>query len=67
MREATAAAIARAFARVLFDEAHGEAWSIRPEAAARMRPEHPAAASYADAAGELAARDFTSRRRSRAA
>ena len=45
-------------ARVLFDEAHGEAWSIRPEAAATMRPEHPAAASYASAARELAARDF---------
>lgn len=46
------------YARVLFDEAHGEAWSIRPEAAARMRPEHPAAASYAQAARELAERDF---------
>ena len=45
-------------ARVLFDEAHGEAWSTRPEAAARMRPEHAAAASYAGAAAALAARDF---------
>ena len=46
------------FARVLFDEAHGEAWSISAESAARMRPEHPAAASYAVAARELGARDF---------
>ena len=48
----------RTVATVLFDEHHGEAWSIRPEAAARMRPSHPAAASYARAAEELAARDF---------
>jgi hypothetical protein len=49
----------RTVAKVLFDEHHGEAWSIRPEAAARMRPSHPAAASYAAAAAELTARDFT--------
>jgi Family of unknown function (DUF6421)/Domain of unknown function (DUF4350) len=48
----------RTVARVLFDEHHGEAWSTRAEAAARMRPSHPAAASYAAAAAELAARDF---------
>ncbi len=48
----------RKVAKVLFDEHHGEAWSIRPEAATRMRPSHPAAASYAAAAGALAARDF---------
>ena len=48
----------RTTARVLFDEAHGEAWSVRPEAAAAMRPEHPGAASYATAAGALAERDF---------
>jgi hypothetical protein len=48
----------RTVARVLFDEHHGEAWSIRPEAAARMRPAHPASASYAAAAAELRARDF---------
>ena len=45
-------------ARVLFDEAHGESWSIRPQAAEGMRPEHPAAASYALAAAALAERDF---------
>jgi hypothetical protein len=48
----------RKVARVLFDEHHGEAWSIQSEAAARMRPAHPAAASYAAAATALAARDF---------
>jgi hypothetical protein len=48
----------RTVAKVLFDEHHGEAWSIRPEAAARMRPSHPASASYAAAAAELTARDF---------
>ena len=31
----------RTVATVLFDEHHGEAWSIRPEAAARMRPGSP--------------------------
>ncbi len=48
----------RTVATVLFDEHHGEAWSIRPEAAARMRPVHPAAASYGRAAAQLAERDF---------
>jgi hypothetical protein len=48
----------RTVAKVLFDEHHGEAWSIRPDAAARMRHAHPAAASYAQAASELAERDF---------
>ena len=48
----------RTVAKVLFDEHHGEAWSIRPEAAARMRPSHPAASSYAAAAAELTRRDF---------
>jgi Family of unknown function (DUF6421) len=48
----------RKVARVVFDESHGEAWSIRADAAAAMRPEHPAAASYADAAAALAERDF---------
>ncbi len=49
----------RKVARVLFDEAHGEPWSIRPEAAAILRSDRPAAASYALAAAELAGRDFT--------
>ena len=29
-------------ARVLFDEVHSEAWTIRPELAERMQPAHPA-------------------------
>ena len=52
----------RKIARVLFDEAHGEAWSIRPEVAASMRPEHPAAASYAAAAAPLPSATSRSRR-----
>src|SRR3954465_11782560 len=42
--------------RVLFDEAHDQAWSTRPEVAARMQPTHPADASYARAAEVLRAR-----------
>jgi hypothetical protein len=48
----------RKVARIVFDESHGEAWSIRPDVAAALRPEHPAAASYAAAAAVLAERDF---------
>jgi hypothetical protein len=48
----------RKVARVLFDESHAEAWSIRPETAAAMRPSHPAASSYAAAAAALDERDF---------
>jgi hypothetical protein len=42
--------------RVLFDEAHDQAWTIRPDVAARMQPSHPADASYARAADHLRAR-----------
>src|SRR4051812_45158675 len=42
--------------RVLFDEGHAQAWTIRPELAARMRPSHPADVSYARAADTLRAR-----------
>jgi hypothetical protein len=45
-------------ARVIFDEAHSEAWTIRPELARQMQPAHPGDASYARAAGTLADRDF---------
>jgi hypothetical protein len=48
----------RKAARVLFDESHAEAWSIRPEAAAAVHPAHPAASSYAAAAAALDERDF---------
>ena len=47
----------RKVTRAVFDESYGEAWSIRPDAAAALRREHPAAASYA-AAAALAERDF---------
>ena len=46
-------------ARVLFDEAHSEAWTIRAELARRMLPAHPEDSSLAVAADLLAARDFT--------
>jgi hypothetical protein len=42
--------------RVLFDEAHQEAWTVRPELAAKMQPSHPADASYARAADLLRTR-----------
>ena len=45
-------------ATVLFDEAHSEAWTIRPELASAMQPAHPGDASYARAAAALAERDF---------
>ncbi|MET3960997.1 hypothetical protein ABIE44_000931 [Marmoricola sp. OAE513] len=40
-------------ARVLFDESHGEAWTISPERAAALQPAHPADSSYAAAARAL--------------
>src|SRR5215218_4586367 len=45
-------------ARVLFDESHSEAWTIRPEPAREMQPAHPGASPYALAAAALADRDF---------
>ncbi|HEV3055096.1 MAG TPA: hypothetical protein VGX45_10615, partial [Solirubrobacteraceae bacterium] len=44
--------------RLLFDEAHSEAWTVRPELARSMQPAHPGDASYARAAGAVAERDF---------
>ncbi|HEX2087137.1 MAG TPA: DUF6421 family protein, partial [Solirubrobacteraceae bacterium] len=46
-------------ARVLFDEAHSQAWTIRPEVAAAIQPSHPGDSSYARAAEALRERDFT--------
>jgi len=43
-------------ARVLFDEAHGESWTIRPEVAATMQPSHPQDSSFVLAARVLADR-----------
>src|SRR3954453_6350331 len=44
--------------RVIFDESHSEAWTIRPEVAASLLSAHPADASYLAAADELSARGF---------
>lgn len=44
--------------RVLVDEAHQQAWTTRPELAARMQPAHPHDSSYAKAADLLRRRDF---------
>ena len=48
-----------AIAHVLFDEAHSEAWTIRPEVARAIRPAHPGDASLAAAAAAIADREFT--------
>ena len=45
-------------ARVLFDEAHSEAWTIRAELSRQMQPAHPADSSYTRAAGLLADHEF---------
>ncbi|MDX6740083.1 DUF6421 family protein [Actinocorallia sp. A-T 12471] len=45
----------RGFTQVLFDEAHREAWSIRPDAVRAMNPGHPADAGYTRAADLLRA------------
>jgi nucleotide-binding universal stress UspA family protein len=45
-------------AQVLFDEAHCEAWTIRPDVARRMQPSHPGDSSYELAARALSERDF---------
>ncbi len=44
---------------VIFDEAHSEAWTIRPELAGEMQPVHPADASYARAAELLTGQAFS--------
>ncbi|MEA2481442.1 MAG: hypothetical protein QOJ07_3364 [Thermoleophilaceae bacterium] len=41
-------------ARILFDESHGQAWTVRPEIAREMQPSHPEDSSYARAAHALA-------------
>ena len=45
-------------ARIMFDESHRQAWSIRPEAAAQMNPANPADAGYVRAAGVLRTAGF---------
>lgn len=49
----------RPLARILIDESHRQAWSTRPEVAARMSPANPADASYAEAAQELRRAGFS--------
>ena len=44
---------AGAFPSVLFDEAHNEAWSIRPDAVEQMNPRNPRDAGYLRAAEAL--------------
>jgi hypothetical protein len=44
--------------RAIFDEAHSEAWTIRPRLAHIMQPSHPGDASYAMAAERLRERGF---------
>lgn len=48
----------RPIATVLFDEAHGEAWTIRPDVARAIAPSHPQDSSYELAAQALRARDI---------
>ena len=43
---------------VIFDEAHSEAWTIRPELAGKMQPVHPGDASYVRAATMLERHNF---------
>jgi hypothetical protein len=45
-------------ARITFDEAHSEAWSIRPELSRAMQPSHPGDASYALAASTLTSNGY---------
>jgi hypothetical protein len=45
-------------ARILFDEAHDEAWTIRPDLARAMQPSHPEDSSYALAADALRSRSL---------
>src|SRR3954465_6045705 len=45
-------------ARILFDESHSQAWTIRPDVARAIQPSHPEDSSYAGAAAAAAARDF---------
>src|SRR4051794_12838078 len=48
----------RSLASIHFDEAHSNAWTIRPEVAAEINPSHPADSSYARAAEILREHDF---------
>ena len=45
-------------ARILIDQAHQQAWAVKPEVAAVMNPANPADASYAKMAALAASHDF---------
>jgi hypothetical protein len=45
-------------ARILIDQAHQQAWAVKPEVAAVMNPANPADASYAKMATLAASHDF---------
>ncbi len=47
-----------ASARIVFDEAHAEAWTVRPEIARAIQPTHPQDSSYARAAELLRTHDL---------
>lgn len=47
-----------ASARIVFDEAHAEAWTVRPEIARAIQPSHPQDSSYARAADLLRSHDL---------
>lgn len=49
------------FPRVLFDESHAEAWTIRTDVAAAMNPSHPDDSGYTLAAARLRAHGHTVR------
>jgi hypothetical protein len=49
---------AQQLARVVFDEFHSEAWTVREGLAREMQPAHPADSSYARAAAALFAEGF---------
>lgn len=48
----------RPIARVMFDESHRQAWSVRPEVAAQMSPANPADSGYVQAAAMLQRQGF---------
>jgi len=48
----------RPLKKVMVDESHRQAWSTRPEVAARMSPANPADSSYAEAARTLVVAGF---------
>ena len=48
----------RPIARVMFDESHRQAWSVRPEVAAQMSPANPADSGYVQAAALLQRQGF---------